>query len=137
MPITKKVKDHYRREEKINPVVKGLVAAVEAGLTTGDRIRVFVIACGLIEANGYVTVTDVMGEDIYYLDPNRHYVSDQLTAFKNDPHKKKRLPKALLKYNGKKVPGATRPHNCLVFTATGRKLWQLLKDGRDNERKTV
>jgi len=130
MPINKKVKNEYRKEEKINPTVKALVAAVEAGLTTGDRIRVFVIACKSIESIGYVTVTAVMGEDLHYLDRNRHYVSDQLTTFKNDPHKNKRIPKALLRLNGKKVPGATRPHECLVFTATGKKLWQILKQGR-------
>lgn len=137
MPISKKVRTHYRREENINPTVKAMVAAVEAGLLTGDRIRVFIVACRVIDVKGYVTVTDVMGEDLHYLDPRRHYVSDQLTAFKNDPRKKKRLPKALLKYSGRTIPGTTRPHSCLVLTATGRKLWQLLKDGRDNERKTV
>jgi len=137
MPITKRVINEYRKEEKINPSVKAAVAAVEAGLSTGDRIRVFCIAGKLIEANGCVTVTNIMGEDLHYLDRNRHYVSDQLTAFKNDPHKQKRLPKALLKYNGRKVQGITRPHHCLVFTATGKKLWQLLKDGRENDSKTV
>jgi len=137
MPISEKVRKQYRREEKINPSVKAMVATIEAGLNTADRIRVFIVACRAIEVDGYVTVSNVMGEDLYFLDPNRHYVSDLLTAFKRGPNTKKRLPKALLKKNGKTVKGDTRPHNCLVLTATGRKLWQLLKDGRENERSTV
>lgn len=137
MPISKKVRTEYRREERINPSIKAAVAAIEAGLLTGDRIRVFTVACRVIDVKGYVTVTDVMGEELYYLDRNRHYVSDQLTAFKNDPKRKKRLPNALLKYNGRTIPGTTKPHSCLVFTATGRKLWQLLKDGRSNDSKRV
>lgn len=137
MPISKKITTQYRQEEKINHAVKAMVATIEAGLNTADRIRVFIVAGRIIDVKGYVTVNEVMGEELYYLDPNRHYVSDQLTAFKGDPDREKSLPKALLKYNGRKIPGATRPHSCLVFTATGSKLWQLWKDGRDNDSKTI
>lgn len=137
MPISKKITTQYRREEKINPSVKVAIALVEAGLATSDRIRVFIVACRLIEANGYVTVEDVMGENLYYRDPERQYVSDQLCAFINRATRKKNIPKALMKNNGETIPGTTRPHNCIVFTPTGRKLWQLLKDCRDNDSKTI
>ena len=135
MPISKKVRTKYRREEKINPSVKVAIALVEAGLATsdrtGDRIRVFIVACRLIDANGYVTVSDAMGENLYYRDPERHYVSDQLCAFMNSVTRKKNIPKALMKNNGETIPGTTRPHNCIVFTVTGKKLWQILKEGRE------
>lgn len=134
MPLTKKVKTKYRREEIINAGVKATMALVEAGLAThdrsGDRIRVFIVACMAIETKGYITVSGIMGEDLYYRNPYRHYVSDQLSIFMRSPSRQKKIPKALMKLNGDTVKGTTRPHNCVVFTAAGKKLWQVVKDGR-------
>ena len=128
MAIHHRIISKCRKAEKANPSIKSAMAVFEAGITTIDKLRVFVAIGVTIDKLGYATVSTVMEEDLHRSNKDRGFVVSNISYFITAPRSRKsKHSKSLLKYNGDKTKGVTNAHCHLVFTRHGLKLWALLK----------